>query len=111
MNDLNRTEKFIRRVSALRVLYDGLEKEQKNLFDECLSNNSFKKFFKNKETNILNIEGIRNAPNHFYYWFDKNSRTKYIILKAKDLKQLNKNMNYLFNKQIKKEDNSYGDQL
>lgn len=98
-----RKNKFARRVTSLRVLFDALPEEDQKNFLKSLNGNSFRKVFENKTFSILNIERVKNAPNHYYYEIDKKKKKNksHIILCVSDLKIINKNIKYLFNKQVK----------
>lgn len=112
MINLNeRQQIFTRRVTSLRVIYDSLHPKEREIFLKTLKRNSFKKFFENERFSILNIRKVKNAPNHYYYTFDKKDKRAHIILKVSDLKIINKNLKLLFNKQTKERDNSHGTNL
>jgi len=93
---------FSKRVTSMKVIYDNLTDKNKELFLKSLQNNSFKIFFKSDIDDIIkNITVYKHNINYFHYTVLDNKKTTVIILAVKDLNQIRKNLDKLFNLQIK----------
>lgn len=92
------TNKFLKLVTSLKVIFDSLGEVNRELILDSLNNNPYKKFLKKETFDIFNIGRCSNRTDYFYYRIEnQNNPDQFILLSYKDLEKIKNNIQVLFN--------------